>query len=53
MSAAPAVSICIPTYRGAAHIGETIESALAQSFTDFELVIIDDASPDETGALHS
>lgn len=51
MSAAPAVSICIPTYRGAAHIGETIESALAQSFTDFELVIIDDASPDETGQV--
>ena len=51
MSAAPAVSICIPTYRGAAHIGETIESALAQTFTDFELVIVDDASPDETGQV--
>lgn len=48
MSAAPAVSVCIPTYRGAAHIAETIESALAQTFADFELVIVDDASPDET-----
>jgi glycosyltransferase involved in cell wall biosynthesis len=51
LSAAPAASICIPTYRGAAHLGETIESALAQTFTDFELIIIDDASPDETGQV--
>jgi glycosyltransferase involved in cell wall biosynthesis len=48
LSGAPAVSVCIPTYRGAAHIAETIESALAQTFADFELVIVDDASPDET-----
>src|SRR5438132_9057879 len=51
LSAAPAVSVCIPAYRGAAHIGEAIESVLAQSFADFELVVIDDASPDETAAL--
>jgi len=51
LSAAPAVSVCIPTYRGAAHIAETIESALAQTFTDFELVVVDDASPDETGQV--
>jgi glycosyltransferase involved in cell wall biosynthesis len=51
LSAAPAVSVCIPTYRGAAHIGETIESALAQAFADFELLIVDDASPDETGQV--
>lgn len=51
MSAAPTVSVCIPTYRGAAHIGETIDSALAQTFADFELVIVDDASPDETGRV--
>jgi glycosyltransferase involved in cell wall biosynthesis len=51
LSAAPAVSVCIPTYRGAAHIAETIESALAQTFADFELVIVDDASPDETGQV--
>jgi glycosyltransferase involved in cell wall biosynthesis len=48
LSAVPAVSVCIPTYRGAAHIAETIESVLAQTFADFELVIFDDASPDET-----
>jgi glycosyltransferase involved in cell wall biosynthesis len=48
LTAAPTVSVCIPTYRGAAHLAETIESALAQSFADFELIVIDDDSPDET-----
>ncbi len=51
MSAAPTVSVCVPTYRGAAHIAETIESVLAQSFADFELIVVDDASPDETGQV--
>jgi glycosyltransferase involved in cell wall biosynthesis len=43
----PKVSVCIPSYRGAAHLGATIESVLAQSFHEFELVIIDDNSPDD------
>jgi len=42
------VSVCIPTYRGAKHLAETIQSVLGQSFTDFELLVLDDASPDET-----
>ena len=51
MSGAPAVSVGIPTYRGAAHIAETIESVLAQTFADFELVVVDDVSPDETAQV--
>ena len=47
----PLVSVCIPAYRCAAYIGATIDSVLAQTFSDFELVIIDDASPDRTGAI--
>lgn len=47
----PQVSVCIPTYRGAATIAEAIESVLAQSFTDFELIVIDDGSPDDTRAV--
>ncbi len=35
-------------YNGAAHIGECIDSVLQQTFTDFELVLIDDASTDDT-----
>lgn len=46
----PTVSVGIPAYRGAAHIGTAIESVLGQTFGDFELVIIDDDSPDETFA---
>lgn len=44
----PCVSVCIPSYRGDAHLAATIESVLSQSFSDFELLIIDDNSPDET-----
>lgn len=44
----PLVSVCIPSYRGAAHLAETIESVLSQELGDLELIIIDDNSPDET-----
>jgi glycosyltransferase involved in cell wall biosynthesis len=47
----PLVSICIPTYLGAQTIGATIESVLNQDFTDFELIVVDDGSPDETAAV--
>jgi glycosyltransferase involved in cell wall biosynthesis len=47
----PSVSVCIPTYRGAAHIAETLDSVLAQTHSDFELVVVDDASPDATQAI--
>jgi glycosyltransferase involved in cell wall biosynthesis len=46
----PLVSVCIPTYRGEAHIVETIQSVLNQTLSDFELVVIDDSSPDGTAA---
>jgi glycosyltransferase involved in cell wall biosynthesis len=47
----PAVSICIPSYRGAAHIKASIDSVLAQTWTDFELIVVDDDSPDDTLAV--
>lgn len=49
--APPLVSICIPTYRGAQTIGATIESVLIQDFKNFELIIVDDGSPDDTAAV--
>jgi glycosyltransferase involved in cell wall biosynthesis len=45
---APAVSICIPTYNGTRWIEEAVQSALGQTFGDFELLVVDDASTDHT-----
>jgi glycosyltransferase involved in cell wall biosynthesis len=47
----PLVSIVMPTYRRAHLIGESIGSLLRQSFGDFELLVQDDASPDDTAAV--
>ena len=44
----PKVSVCIPTYNCSKYLQETIESILSQTFTDFELIIIDDCSTDHT-----
>lgn len=47
----PRVTVFIPAYNAERYIGEAIESILAQTFTDFELLLIDDASTDRTPAV--
>ena len=47
----PLVSVCIPTYRGAAFLGAAINSVLDQSYPDFEVWVLDDSSPDDTPAV--
>jgi glycosyltransferase involved in cell wall biosynthesis len=42
------VSICIPTYNGATYLAKTIDSVLAQTFSNFEVLIVDDQSEDDT-----
>lgn len=44
----PQVTVCMPMYNAASHLRECIDSILAQSFRDFELLIIDDGSTDES-----
>ncbi len=45
------VAVIIPVYNGAETVGEAIASVLAQSFRDFELIVVDDGSTDATPAV--
>ncbi|TPW27163.1 glycosyltransferase family 2 protein [Pararhizobium mangrovi] len=44
----PAVSVIVPVHNRAAFIGGAVESVLGQSFSDLELIVVDDGSTDET-----
>jgi glycosyltransferase involved in cell wall biosynthesis len=44
----PRVSIALPVYNGEKYVSQAIESALAQTFQDFEIIICDNASTDST-----
>lgn len=52
-SALPRVTIIIPAYNAARHLGEAVESVLAQTYPDFEVLIVDDRSTDTTFAAAS
>lgn len=47
----PLVSIIIPTYNRAHLIGETLDSVLAQTYTNWECIVVDDGSTDDTDKL--
>jgi glycosyltransferase involved in cell wall biosynthesis len=47
----PVVSVVIPTYKHARYIDETLRSVFAQTFTDFEVIVVNDGSPDDTAAV--
>ena len=47
----PAISVVLPVYNAEAYVCEAVESILAQTFTDFEYIIINDGSTDGSGAI--
>jgi glycosyltransferase involved in cell wall biosynthesis len=51
MNAEPKATVVIPTYNGEAYLAVAINSVLNQTFTDFELLVLDNASTDGTPAL--
>lgn len=47
----PKISVVVPVYNGEKYLGQCIDGILAQSFRDFELILLDDGSPDGSGAI--
>src|SRR5437870_2295504 len=46
MNTSPKISIIIPAYNATSYIGETLESAFAQTFIEYEVIVVNDGSPD-------
>jgi glycosyltransferase involved in cell wall biosynthesis len=42
----PLISVIIPAYKAAGHIGKALESVFAQTFSNYEVIVINDGSPD-------
>ncbi|MBU5612489.1 glycosyltransferase family 2 protein [Geomonas azotofigens] len=49
----PLVSVCLPIFNGERYVTEAINSVLAQSYTNFELLIFDDCSTDSSCVVHN
>ena len=47
----PIISIIVPVYKAEAYLHRCVDSLLIQTFTDFEILLIDDGSPDRSGAI--
>lgn len=47
----PSISIIVPVYKAEAYLHRCVDSLLAQAFTDFEVLLIDDGSPDRSGEI--
>lgn len=47
----PKVSIIVPVYKAEKYLHQCIDSILSQMFTDWECILVDDGSPDRSGAI--
>ncbi|HFU5892253.1 TPA: glycosyltransferase family 2 protein, partial [Enterococcus faecium] len=45
------ISIIVPIYNVEQYLRKCVDSILAQTFTDFEVILVDDGSPDNSGAI--
>ena len=47
----PKISVIVPVYKAEAYLHRCMDSLLAQTFTDFEILLVDDGSPDKSGEI--
>ena len=47
----PKVSVIVPVYKAEKYLRKCVDSILAQTFRDFEVILVDDGSPDKSGAI--
>ncbi len=47
----PEISVIVPVYKVEPYLRECVDSILAQTFTDFEIILVDDGSPDNCGII--
>ena len=47
----PVISVIVPVYNVEKYLHRCVDSILAQTFTDFELILVDDGSPDNCGKI--
>ena len=51
MNNLPEISVIVPVYKVEEYLPQCIDSILAQTFTVFELLLVDDGSPDRCGEI--
>ena len=51
METQPKISVIVPVYKGEKYLAACLDSILAQTFKDFELILLDDGSPDKSGEI--
>ena len=51
MNSSPVISVIIPVYKCEEYIEACVDSILNQTFSDFEIILVDDGSPDNSGKL--
>lgn len=51
MKITPKISVIVPVYKAENYLHRCVDSLLAQTFEDFEILLVDDGSPDASGSI--